>query len=374
MISITKPFDCVVRGAGIIGLSCALEMARRGARVLLVDPVWPPRGASWAAAGMIAPAYEAAGAAGVHPELFDLCLESAKLWPEWSAQLSESTGVDAGYDGTPSIAVAVDREQSERLQTICDVLRIRGLPWSVIENSALRNVAKIGVRLPTDTQVDNRKTLAALSAACAAHALITVKQELASASRDRQLVTAGWRSNDVLPTSLPISPISGQMVSLERGAGDPEMPVRCGSIYIVPKSGRIIVGATVEPEIIRRVPEEQDIGSLIRHAARLFPEFAGRGIIESWAGVRPGTPDHAPYLGRIDEKTYVATGHHRNGILLAPLTARIMADFILDGVSHPLLDAFSPARGVALPQSESGRNSDTPVHPDSTGEYHARNS
>lgn len=355
MASTVKSADCVIRGAGIIGLSCALEMAERGARVVLVDPVWPPRGASWAAAGMIAPAFEAAGRSDVHSDLFDLCLDSAGLWPEWSANLTHLSGMDAGYDDTPSVVVATDEVEADRLKAIRDTLSSKSLPWQDIEDSMLPGDAFSGLQLPTDTQVDNRKTLGALGAACEENKLITVAENSPANTAGAELITAGWQSNELLRPSLPIIPISGQMVSVERQETDAATPVRCGSVYIAPKTDRIIIGATMEPETVRDRVDESDIGGLIGKAARLFPDLARRKAIESWAGVRPGTPDHAPYLGKVDELTYVAAGHHRNGILLAPITARIMADLILEGRRHPLLDSFSPLRGVAETHDESGR-------------------
>ncbi|MEM1389706.1 MAG: FAD-dependent oxidoreductase, partial [Pseudomonadota bacterium] len=124
-----KPVDCVVRGAGIIGLSCALEMALRGADVALVDPIWPPRGASWAAAGMIAPAFEAAGREGVHHRLFELCMKSAELWPKWSDHLNRLTGLATGYSSTASKAVAIDEETDRQLASVLNGLSKYGVEW-----------------------------------------------------------------------------------------------------------------------------------------------------------------------------------------------------------------------------------------------------
>ena len=124
-----KPVNCVVRGAGIIGLSCALEMAVRGADIVLVDPVWPPRGASWAAAGMIAPAFEAAGRPGAHSRLFELCIKSAALWPEWTDQLSDLTGLTSGYSSLASKAVAIDEETGRQLTNVLDGLAEYGVDW-----------------------------------------------------------------------------------------------------------------------------------------------------------------------------------------------------------------------------------------------------
>ncbi|MEM7492112.1 MAG: FAD-dependent oxidoreductase [Pseudomonadota bacterium] len=344
-----KPVDCVVRGAGIIGLSSALEMALRGADIVLVDPVWPPRGASWAAAGMIAPAFEAAGQNGAHDRLFELCMKSARLWPEWSDHLTRLTAMASGYSSTASKAVAIDEETDRQLASVLNDLDEFGVEWQELAKGDLPGDAYWGARLPSDTQVDNRLMIEALITACEQCERITISRDERAWSDALQLVTAGWQTPGCLPVPLPIYPVSGQMVSLERGSGDPIAPVRCGSVYIAPKSDRIIIGATVEPNVKRQDVDQANIFDLMRTAARLFPDLAHRKIVETWAGIRPGSPDHAPFLGQVDARTFVAAGHHRNGILLAPLTARYMADLILEGRSTDLLQAFSPLRGVAAP-------------------------
>ncbi|MEL7231370.1 MAG: FAD-dependent oxidoreductase, partial [Pseudomonadota bacterium] len=242
--------DCVIRGAGIIGLSCALGLAQRGAQVILVEPRWPPRGASWAAAGMIAPAFEAAGRAGVHAGLFEACLQSAQMWPDWSARLEVLSGMSSGYSPEASIALAVDKETEAELNKIRAALGLHGLAREALEENDLPKAAINGLRLPTDTQVDNRKTMAALISVCEGHERIEVIPEWSNEWGMPQLITAGWETQGLLPHPLPIYPLSGQMVSLERGAGDPQVPVRCGALYIVPKDDRIIVGATVEKDVV----------------------------------------------------------------------------------------------------------------------------
>lgn len=355
MQSAASKVDCVIRGAGIIGLSCALEMAQRGARIVLVEPRWPPLGASWAAAGMIAPAFEAAGRAAVHSDLLEASLTSAGMWPAWSKRLEVGSEMPAGYSPEAAIAVALDEKTEAELAHIRAGLDARGLDWEEIDECDLPQRAIRGLRLPTDTQVDNRKTMAALMSVCEENECVEVLATYPDNLAAPQLITAGWETPDLLPYPLPIYPLSGQMVSLERGAGDPQMPVRCGALYIVPKDDRIIVGATVEKDVVRKKPDQADIDALIAKAAVLFPKLKERAVIEAWAGVRPGTLDHAPYLGQVSDGLYVAAGHHRNGILLAPLTARLMADLILEGRSHHYLNAFSPMRDVALPHGDGGR-------------------
>lgn len=348
---VNQQSDVLVLGAGIIGLSCALEFADRGARVLIYDPVWPPRGASWAAAGMIAPAFEAAGLSGVHPELFELCLRSAELWPDWSRRLEARTERATGYDGKPSRAFAIREEEAEALDRIKARLAASRLPFQELKEWELIGPAKQGLELPTDTQVDNRMAMGALIEACEKHHGVSVARARPTEYGGKTLVTAGWCSSEISPVKLPIYPLSGQMISLARGGGDPDRPVRCGSLYIVPKSDRVIIGATVERGVVRSEPDPEALQGLRNEAEQLFPQFDGREVLEEWAGVRPGTPDHAPYLGEVEDGVFVAAGHHRNGILLAPLTAGLMADLALEGQQDELLDRFSPLRAAAVTQS-----------------------
>ena len=140
----------------------------------------------------------------------------------------------------------------------------------------------------------------------------------------------------------------GQMLSVAREPGLPSMTLRCGSIYIAPKPDRVIIGATMEPGVVTDHADADTIAQLRAEAARLCPAIAGATEVETWAGVRPGTLDHAPLLGSTRaDGLYVASGHYRNGILLAPVTARIMADMMLDGTSGALASTFSPARFAA---------------------------
>ena len=162
-----------IAGAGIIGLSCALELARRGAAITLYDPNTPGRGASWAAAGMIAPAFEAASEPGVHPQLFDLCLESARLWPDFAAHLETESGETVGYAAGPSLAVAASEAMAAHLDGILDTLTKRGLPGQRLDMDAARRLEPTlspdlrGVlQLTTDGHVNNRAVVSVLLALC----------------------------------------------------------------------------------------------------------------------------------------------------------------------------------------------------------------
>ena len=362
-----------VIGAGIIGLSCALELADRGARVTLYEKQWPPRGASWAAAGMLAPAFEAAAAPGTHPRLFELCDASARLWPSWSADLEAKSGRAAGYVPGPSLAIAQTAEQAAKLNAVRQALSDHDLaPRDCLDRlgevePAIAADTCGALLLPSDGQADNRATLDALLACAERHERIDIQTREAPldatptgidhAGHDATLIASGWRSAKVAlergqaktdlaaldPLFSEVHAYGGQMLAVAPVENGPKLTVRCGHIYIVPKSDRIIIGATTEPGRTSLEPVASTIQSLHQAAAEICPALAGAKVIESWAGIRPGTRDHAPILGETSVPgLFIASGHYRNGILLAPLTARIMADLILDQNSSDLARAFSP--------------------------------
>ena len=138
------------------------------------------------------------------------------------------------------------------------------------------------------------------------------------------------------------------MLSVAPIPGGPQMTLRAGHLYIVPKADRIIIGATSEPGRALLQPEPEQIADLFAQAIRICPVLENAPVLESWAGVRPGRKNHAPLLGRTRlDGVFVASGHFRNGILLAPITAQIMADIILDERASPLASAFAPHADVS---------------------------
>ncbi len=365
-------------GAGIVGLSCAIELADRGLSVSLFDKAWPPRGASWAAAGMLAPAFEAASAPGTHRQLFELCDQSAQSWPEWSSALEDRTGLSSGYRPGPSLAVAINAAQAGHLAAIERAMQghkqapQRCPELAAAKEPAISNSVEAAWLLPSDGQVDNRRTLTALVACVEAHPNITVHpheaplqargRQMDHAGHDATLVCAGWRSakvqvgeNDRSLTLAALDPVlnniqsyGGQMLSVAPIEGAPKMTIRCGDLYIVPKQDRIVIGATTEPGRILHVADTDVIAGLKARAAVICPVLAQAETLASWVGVRPGTKDHAPILGQTSvANLYVASGHYRNGILLAPITAQIMADLIIDDVTTELAQAFSPQARLA---------------------------
>lgn len=367
-------------GAGIIGLSLAFELAfRRGTQVTLFDTRACGRGASWAAAGMIAPAFEAAAEAGVHPRLFDLCLESANLWPDFAAEIERASGLPSGFEPAPALAVAMEAGEAAHLAAIGRVLAARGVAHRALSGEDVRRLEPAlsgevlgGLELETDTRVDNRRTVTALLAALMANPRVSFVDGLAplrsSGGRivleghDPVIAAAGWETSVIKveeqgalyslvnwDTALDdIDCHGGQMLSVAAGEGAPQRVVRAGHVYLVPRGGQVVIGATMETGRVIDTPEDEVIEALRAEGVKLCPALAGALVTERWADVRPGTPDHAPFIGETAAPgVYVAAGHYRNGILLAPVTAQIIADQILGQDAGALAATFTPRRACS---------------------------
>lgn len=375
-------FRVAILGGGVIGLSIAYELAVcRGVAVTVFDPRPPGRGASWAAAGMLAPAFEAAAETGTHPQLFDLCMQSAALWPDFAAGLEARAGTPVGFDAAPSLAAALDDAEAARLAQIAGVLAARGVAYEALGPAALRarepalgEAVLGGLELPTDLRVHMRTLISVLMnilRACGKVAFVAGPAPLKSVGgrvrlegHDAIIAAAGWETAVIKveehgslyslvnwDTALDeIDCHGGQMLAVAAGPGTPRRVVRAGHVYLVPRGDQVVIGATVEPGRVLEAAEPEVVAKLKAEAARLCPGLAGAETVESWAGVRPGTPDQAPLLGQTAAPgLYVAAGHYRNGILLAPVTARILADAVTGVDAGPLAAAFTARRAMPAP-------------------------
>lgn len=346
-------------GAGVIGLSCAFEAAKRGAKVTIFDADVPGRGASWAAAGMLAPSFEAGMEVDSHPGLLELCFESAALWPEYAVEIESRSGRQIGYHSGPSLALARDANDEKILRCIEQRLSLANKPYDRLTKEDLYqfepNLAggfTGGLRLALDGAVDNRRLIEALLVICDADPMIEVRSQTRISEpssllpeHDVVICTAGWQSRSLMISASDIRPVAGQLLSVETYDQAPKYTIRFGATYIAPKQDRIIIGATVEPGETLKQPDQAVIDDLLQMAAAVCPDIEKAARLESWAGIRPGTPDNAPLLGETDQDgIYVATGHFRNGILLAPITARKVVDMITSGESAARRNPFSPER------------------------------
>jgi glycine oxidase len=374
----SRTVDVVVVGAGVIGFSVAWRAAREGFSVAICDPE-PARGASWAAAGMLAPTTEGRWGEGT---LQAFSQASAAAWPAYAAALEEDSGLPVGLrrDGTLSVALDADDyralEESFAVQRElgCDVELLTGHDCRRLEPSLHPRIAG-GVLSAGDHQVDNRALLAALSQAVArggvemlrsavrelrrtpgervAGAVLHDGTELAAGS---VVVAAGWRSGQLGGLAhgdvAPVRPVKGQILRL---SSDPSVPVISRAVramaqgrpvYLVPRAnGEVVVGATMEERGADTTVTAGAVYDLLRAAVAVVPEVAELGLSEAMAGLRPGSPDNGPLLGpAATPGLFLATGHYRNGILLAPLTADALFDALSGRSITGPAAAFLPQR------------------------------
>jgi len=347
---VEEQFDLVVVGGGVIGLACAWRAARDGLRVCVLERGEAGRGATHAAAGILAPDLEAEPGAAA---LAALGRHSLDLWPAFAAELEEATGRDVGFERSGTLLVAFDRDELEGVDWEREVLARMGLEARRLTASECRVLepglaptCAGGLLSPHEAQVDPRRLAAALVEALAAaggelRAAADVKAiapdgvVLADGSPvrgGRVLLAAGaWTGeNGLAPLRLPVRPVKGQIVRL-RGPRPAERIVRSERVYVVPRaSGEVVVGATVEERGFDTTVTAGGVLELLREAYRLVPEVAELELVEVGASFRPGTPDNRPLIGPgALDGLVLATGHYRNGILLTPLTAELVADHLV---------------------------------------------
>jgi glycine oxidase len=375
--------DAVVVGGGVIGLGIAWRAARAGMTVTVVDDA-PGRGASWAAAGMLAPVTE------LHygeDELLALNLASAARWPGFAAQVEEASGQPVGYRPGGTLAVARDADDNAaledlyRFQVRCrlDVQRLRSRECRQLE-PGLHPGIRGGVLAAGDHQVDNRALVRALLVACERAGVRLVQGRVAELATQGDRVTGvvldngetlsagtvvlaagcwsgglGGLAAEALP---PVRPVKGQLLYLRGPADQPLCSgnVRGLEVYVVPRGdGRVVVGATVEEQGFDTRVTAGAVHDLLRAAMELLPDVAELELVETVVGLRPGSPDNAPMLGPAGpEGLVVATGHYRNGILLTPVTADAVAELLATGQVPELIAPFGPQRFVAQVPAQAG--------------------
>jgi glycine oxidase len=352
-----KTFDAIVVGAGVIGLACAWRAAQRGLDVAVLERRSPASGATGVAAGMLAPVSELAFG---EQRLLDLTVRAAEAYPAFIAELEERSGVATGYDQRGALHVALDRDEAEELRRRHQLQKSLGLDAEWLTPSRCRELepglspsVAGGVHAPGEGAVDPRALSAALLAALDKEgAELRIGAEVTEAvleggrlagvrTADGEelraarvvLATGAWAGGAAwLPAEArpPVRPVKGQILTLRGPASDPVCERIVGSerVYLVPRGdGRVIVGATVEELGFDTSVTAGGVHELLREAYRLLPEVAELQLVETTAGLRPGTPDNLPLVGPgALEGLVLATGHYRNGILLAPLAAEQVAE------------------------------------------------
>ncbi len=349
--------DALVVGAGVIGLACAWRAAQRGLDVLVLERDRPGAGASNVAAGMLAPVGEASWG---EDRLLELALGSHELWPAFAAELADASGVDPGFLGLGALHVALDRDEAAELRRRFELMREHGLEAEWLSPSQCRELEPGlgqggygGVHAPHESAVDPRALTDALAAALrSAGGTIAIAEVTDAVVEDDRitgvrtadgtehrartvvLAAGSWSAAEWLPAPArpAVRPVKGQILTLAGPATEPvsERIVVTERIYIVPrKDGRVVVGATVEEQGFDLRVTAGGVHELLREAYRALPQIAELELVETIAGLRPTTPDNVPLIGpgAIDGLV-LATGHFRNGILLAPLTAERIADLL----------------------------------------------
>jgi thiazole synthase len=368
--------DVLIIGGGVIGLAIAIELKLRGASVTVLSRDFHAA-ASLAAAGMLAPQAEA-----IPPSpMLELCLRSRSLYPEWTRKLEELSGEPTGYWSCGILAPVYEnqgsgiRDQGSGEFAIAPSSHISSLdcPAEWLDRDAI-NLYQPGLSsdivggwwYPEDGQVDNRALVRALWTAAESlgvdlrdgvtvegiqqqqRQVIGVQTSVGVSRAEHYVLATGAWSNELLP--IPVSPRKGQMLSVRVPDVNYSVPLQrvlFGSdIYIVPRrERRIVIGATSEEVGFTPHNTPAGIQALLQRAIRLYPQLQHYPIHEFWWGFRPATPDELPILGSSPCKNLtLATGHYRNGILLAPITAALIADLIWEQKSDTLLDHFHYSR------------------------------
>jgi glycine oxidase len=351
-----KTWDVIIIGGGIIGLSLSIALRKRGKRVLVVERGEPGREASYAAAGMLVEC-----PLETPPALQSLATASARMYPEFVHELQDESGVDIDLrdDGT------IFFPSPEQLRKWPGFAEENSLPapLGVIEPSLAD--PKRPATFLKERVVDPQTLGAAALKAAKHHGVdissgsevtgVLISQERVNGVRTEKTTytapavvnCAGAWAGGVGPHRFPTRPVKGQMLSVAGGPRNtPRHVIRSPEVYLVPRSdGRVLIGATVEEAGFDKRTDPATIEQMHRAGLRLIPALGGARILEAWAGLRPGTPDNLPILGVTATPGYfVATGHFRDGILLTPVTAHVMAQVVTAAKPEYDISAFSPAR------------------------------
>lgn len=347
--------DVVIVGAGVIGLATAFELAGRGASVRLYDRDEPGRAASWAAAGMLAPHTERV----IDEDLLAMCARSLELYPEFIDDVRSASAIDPHLHLDGILDAAFDDGRLEELRAHAALLASRGVGCDMLDRrETLTREPALGkhvlgsLLVRDEGRVDNRRLGRALSAACEARGvrIVSGAHDVAVECDERRVLgvrthlgfsparyvinaAGAWAASvaGIPPGCAPsVEPVKGQMLALAIAHGFVRHTVWVPGAYLVPRdAGRLLIGATVEHAGFDRRVTARGIERLLAPALAAAPSLGDFTVTESWAGLRPATPDGRPAIGATAvEGLFNATGHYRNGILLAPLTARTIGDLV----------------------------------------------
>jgi len=376
-----RSYDVIVVGGGIVGGAIALQLAQSKLHVALLDRQNPGREASWAAAGMLSPAPDSPSAIPLVP----FGRASLNLYPEFISEIEEISGQRAGLRRDGAIEVLFSADAEHQLSTLVALHRGLGLPTEPLPidearklEPALGREARAAAWMKYEGFIDPRALIEAVLAAASAsgvelHTGANVTQITGEGGRcggvttasekfgaGQVVLAAGAFSAKIEGFAPPVSvrPIRGQMVALSSAAIPLRRVLRSERGYLVPRGGaspqRIVAGSTLEDAGFEKRVTPGGLERIFSAAQELVPALAGAEVLETWSGLRPDTPDHLPLLGP-GELTglTIATGHYRNGILLAPITAKLVREWITEQRVSMDWQIFDPLR---FNEAKSARN------------------
>jgi glycine oxidase len=365
-----KSYDVIIAGGGIIGGAIAFELARHKFRVLVIDRQAPGREASWAAAGMLSPAPDSADAIPLVP----LASASMKIYPEFVSAVESASGMSAGFRPYGAIEILFGADAENKLAAMIAQHRKLGLDTEAlhVEDAAvlepyINREARATALMRSEAAIDNRAFTSAVLRAAESSGVefranssvqklifdgerkcVGMTAEGEQISAKHVVIAAGFASGSIegIAQYAPTIPMRGQMVALQSEQVDLHRVIRSEHGYIVPRgNGRCVTGSTIENVGIEKRVTPQGISKILNAAVEMIPAFKDAAIVETWCGLRPDTPDHLPSLGPTDvEGLLIATGHFRNGILLAPITAKLITQWITSQRTNVNWEAFSPMR------------------------------
>jgi glycine oxidase len=375
----TQTANVAIIGGGVIGLTIARALGLRGVReISIIERASLGTEASFAAAGMLAPQAEADSS----DEFFRFTCQSRDMYANFAAALFEETGVDVELDTTGTLYLALTEHDRSEIDLRCDWQTRAGLPVSRLTAVDARGLEPCispsvegALHFPLDVQVENRRLLTALANSVDKLGVRTISEtsvESLQVERERVnglqttrgflscstvVVAAGcWTSligiskgeTEQKLRSIPqIEPVRGQMLCFDSRPQLVSHVIYSPRGYVVPRrDGRLLAGSTSERAGFAKQVTAGGIGSILGHAMEIAPSIARLAMLDSWAGLRPRASDGLPVLGPCGEieGLFYATGHYRNGILLAPITGELIAQAVVDKIVSPLLAPFSPNR------------------------------
>ena len=365
-------------GGGVIGLSLAYELSRRGHEIVVADRERMGRQSSWAGAGVFPPSNDETA---IHP-LEHLEARSDQLHPKWAADLKQQTGINNGFSRCGGLYLARTVGEKAALAGAAGEWRERKFEATALSQSELKNrFSRLGCLddenmiawwVPGETQLCNPHHLKALVAACQINGVKLLEEcgevildrrdhevrGIVLPNRDNELVTAdaycvtagAWAQKIV--SELPMVPVRGQMLLYKLDKAPFAAVINEGSRYLVPRQdGHVLFGATIEEAGFDTSTTTAGLANLQQHAADLLPSLTEDRLIKSWAGLRPGTFDGFPYIGTLanHDNLFIAAGHFKAGLHLAPATAEAVADLVEQ--KEPAIDLrpFAPSRATMNP-------------------------